>query len=147
MRIYQRPMIAFVHPFKPREPIIRSPISKYLTMLVQPCGWTTNTINLRRLYRVEDEVLSASARRDIHGDYVTRYQVRTDKRVMLVYMQGLYLRSRINWNAARRRVATIRASRITRLLLCARRRRFGLDEPGLGRVIRDFFRARCASSE
>ena len=140
-------MIAYAYPFKPREPSKASATSKYLAMLARPRGWTSNTRDLRRMYRIDHNVLSASARHDIHGERIMRYQVRTNGMVLLVFKEGIILRSRINWGVMRRRMASIHASRVAGLLLCARRRGVRFDEPGLGRVIRDFFRPRRASAE
>ena len=147
MRTYRRPMITHVHPFKPREPSKASATSKYLAMLARPRGWTSNTRDLRCMYRIDHKVLSASARRDIHGACVMRYQIRTDGMVLLVFKEGFILRSRINWGVFRRRMASIRTSRVAALLLCVRRLRVRLHESGLGRVIGAFSGPRRASAE
>ena len=112
------------------------PTSRYLAMLVRAREYTTNTIALRSMYRIGDEVLSATAKgiaRSTRPAFLMRYQVRCERHVVLAYREGACFRSRINWNGMRRGMRAIRARRVAALLLCARRIGIGLHEPALGR--------------
>ena len=112
------------------------PTSRYLAMLVRTREYTANTRNLRSMYRIGDEVLSATAKsiaRSTRPAFLMRYQVRCERHVVLAYREGACFRSRINWNGMRRGMRAIRARRVTALLLCARRRHIKLHEPALGR--------------